>query len=99
MLQTGGNLMAVIDDAISFRCDKALKNATIEALNKNQVSLSDALRDTMQYIAENKRLPVMRQVISEDDAELLRIVRKRAAKPRSSRIAMTFDELAARHDD
>lgn len=91
--------MAAVDDAVSFRCDRGLKNATIEALNEMQVSLSDVLRDTMKYIAENKRLPVSRQVISEDDSELLRIVRERAVKPRSSRITMTFDELAARHDD
>ena len=91
--------MAAVDDAVSFRCDKSLKNATIEALNEMQVSLSDVLRDTMQYIVENKRLPVSRHVISEDDAELLKIVRERAAKPRSSRITMTLDELAARHDD
>ncbi|KXV79223.1 hypothetical protein AD953_03005 [Acetobacter malorum] len=91
--------MAAVDDAVSFRCDRGLKNATIEALNEMQVSLSDVLRDTMKYIAENKRLPVSRHVISKDDAELLKIVRERAAKPRSSRITMTLDELAARHDD
>lgn len=91
--------MAAVNDAVSFRCDKSLKNATIEALNEMQVSLSDVLRDTMKYIAENKQLPVSRQAISEDAAELLKIVRARAAKPCSSRITTTLDELVARHDD
>lgn len=91
--------MSTIDAAVSFRCDKQLKADTQEALDGLHVKLSDVLRDTMQYIAENKRLPVSRRVISDEDADLLDIVRRRAAKPRKASGAMTLAELAARHDD
>lgn len=90
--------MAAAKDAVSFRCDSQLKSATLKTLDEMQVSLSDVLRDTMHYIVENKRLPVSRQIVSEEDAELLRTVRERLSKPRSSRVRMTFDELVARHN-
>lgn len=84
--------------AITFRVDEALKASAIKKLSAQGISLSDALRDTLAYIAETGRPPVTRQLVTEEDAELLRLVRERLADP-APRHAMTLAELKARHKD
>jgi hypothetical protein len=51
-----------------------------------------------QWISEMAGFEVA-QDTDRDDAAMHRLINARAAKPVSSRIVMTFDELAARNDD
>ena len=61
--------------AVTFRVDETLKAAAVKKLSAQGISLSDALRDTLAYIAETGRSPVKRRLVTDEDAELIEIVR------------------------
>lgn len=84
--------------AVTFRVDEALKAAVQEKLSAQGLALADVLRDTLAYIAETGRPPVRRQLVTDEDARLIEIVRERLAKP-AERHSMTLEELQARHKD
>ncbi len=84
--------------AVTFRVDDALKASAVEKLAAQGMSLSDVLRDTLAYIAETGRPPVKRQLVTDEDAALLDIVRERLANP-APRHRMSLNELKARHPD
>lgn len=81
---------------VTFRVDETLKAAAVEKLSAQGISLSDALRDTLAYIAETGRSPVKRQLVTDEDAHLLEIVRARLKNP-APKHRMTFAELKSRH--
>ncbi|HHI2081563.1 TPA: type II toxin-antitoxin system RelB/DinJ family antitoxin [Escherichia coli] len=52
---------------------------------------SEALRLMLEYIADNERLPFKQTLLSDEDAELVEIVKERLRKPKPVRV--TLDEL------
>ena len=82
--------------AVTFRVDKTLKAAAIEKLSAQGISLSDALRDTLTYIAETGRSPVKRTLVTNEDAQMIEIVRERLENP-AKKHRMTFAELKNRN--
>lgn len=82
--------------AVTFRADKTLKVAAVEKLSAQDISLSDALRDTLAYIAETGCPPVNRTLITDEDAQLIETVRERLKNPAQAH-RMTFAELKSRH--
>lgn len=82
--------------AVTFRVDETLKAAAVEKLSAQGISLSDALRDTFAYIAEMGRSPVKRRLVTDEDAELIEIVRERLKNP-AQKHRMTFAKLKNRH--
>ena len=82
--------------AFTFRVDKTLKAAAIEKLSAQGISLSDALRDTLTYIAETGRSPVKRTLVTNEDAQMIEIVRERLKNP-AKKHRMTFAELKSRN--
>ena len=82
--------------AVTFRVDKTLKAAAIEKLSAQGISLSDALRDTLTYIAETGRSPVKRTLVTNEDAQMIEIVRERLKNP-AKKHRMTFAELKNRN--
>ncbi|ECC6922350.1 type II toxin-antitoxin system RelB/DinJ family antitoxin [Salmonella enterica] len=81
---------------IQIRVDDELKKNAYRALEKLQLSPSDALRLFLRYVAENEKLPfseVSVMVSEEDeDADILAVVRERIKNP-SKRIRVTLDDL------
>ncbi|EGD6300932.1 type II toxin-antitoxin system antitoxin, RelB/DinJ family [Escherichia coli] len=60
-------------------------------IEKMGVTPSEALRLMLEYIADNERLPFKQTLLSDEDAELVEIVKERLRKPKPVRV--TLDEL------
>ncbi|MBE0980359.1 type II toxin-antitoxin system antitoxin RelB, partial [Escherichia coli] len=56
------------------------------ALEKMGVTPSEALRLMLEYIADNERLPFKQTLLSDEDAELVEIVKERLRKPKPVRV-------------
>ena len=76
--------------SINLRIDDELKARSYAALEKMGVTPSEALRLMLEYIADNERLP-FKQTLSDEDAELVEIVKERLRNPKPVRV--TLDEL------
>lgn len=76
---------------INLRIDDELKARSFAALEKLGVTPSDVLRQTLEYVAENGRLPFSQRVLSDEDIELLEVVRERLRDPKPVRV--TLDDL------
>lgn len=81
---------------IQIRIDDELKKEAYQALEKLNVSPSDALRLFLRYVAENKKLPFseVSVLVSEhdEDDDILSIVHERLKTP-GKRIRVSIDEL------
>ena len=75
--------------SINLRIDDELKARS--ALEKMGVTPSEALRLMLEYIADNERLPFKQTLLSDEDAELVEIVKERLRNPKPVRV--TLDEL------
>lgn len=74
--------------SINLRIDDELKMRSFAALSKLGVTPSEALRQMLEYVAENGRLPFKQTLLSDDDAELIEIVRERLRKPKPVRVEL-----------
>ncbi|EIY5875366.1 type II toxin-antitoxin system antitoxin RelB [Escherichia coli] len=77
--------------SINLRIDDELKARSYSALEKMGVTPSEALRLMLEYIADNERLPFKQTLLSDEDAELVEIVKERLRNPKPVRV--TLDEL------
>ncbi|HEX4501758.1 MAG TPA: type II toxin-antitoxin system RelB/DinJ family antitoxin [Scandinavium sp.] len=77
--------------SINLRIDDDLKTRSYAALEKLGVTPSEALRLMLEYIADNGRLPFKQALLSDEDAELLEIVKERLRDPKPVRV--TLDDL------
>lgn len=76
---------------INLRIDDELKARSYAALEKMGITPSEALRLMLEYIADNERLPFRQSLLSDEEAELVEIVRERLRDPKPVRI--TLDDL------
>ena len=77
--------------SINLRIDDELKERSYAALEKMGATPSEALRLMLEYIADNERLPFKQTLLSDEDAELVEIVKERLRNPKPVRV--TLDEL------
>jgi len=77
---------------LTIRLDDKLKNDAYAELEKLDVTPSEAIRLTFQYIIENKRLPVKNITISDSEADLIEIVKRRLNNPQKG-IKVNLDDL------
>ncbi len=77
---------------INLRIDDELKARSYAVLDKLGVTPSELLRQTLEYVANQERLPFRTTVITEDEAELLTIVRERLSNPQQG-IKVSLDDL------
>ena len=77
---------------ITIRIEDDLKERSYAALEQLGITPSELLRQTLQYVAEQKKLPFKTIVVSDEDAELLAIVKERLAKPQKG-INVSLDDL------
>ncbi|WDX89894.1 type II toxin-antitoxin system antitoxin RelB (plasmid) [Salmonella enterica subsp. enterica serovar Muenster] len=80
-----------MQQCLNLRIDDELKARSYAALEKMGVTPSEALRLMLEYIADNERLPFKQTLLSDEDAELVEIVKERLRKPKPVRV--TLDEL------
>ncbi|MFJ5337236.1 type II toxin-antitoxin system RelB/DinJ family antitoxin [Pectobacterium sp. CHL-2024] len=76
---------------VTFRIDDDLKRRSYAALKKLSITPSEALRITLEYIAENERLPFKQKLLNDEDVELVEVVRERLRNPKPVR--MTLGDL------
>jgi len=77
---------------INLRIDDDLKARAYAVLDKLGVTPSELLRQTLEYVASQERLPFRTTVVTDDEAELLAIVRARLANPQKG-IKVSLDDL------
>ncbi len=73
--------------SINLRIDDELKARSYAALEKMGVTPSEALRLMLEYIADNERLPFKQTLLSDEDAELVEIVKERLRNPKPVRVS------------
>lgn len=76
---------------VTFRIDDDLKRRSYAALKKLGITPSEAFRLTLEYIAENERLPFKQKLLNDEDVELVEVVRERLRNPKPVRV--TLDDL------
>lgn len=77
--------------SINIRVDDELKARAYDELERLGVTPSEFMRQALQYVAEQGRLPFRPVLMSEDDEELIAKVRERLATPQ--RIKVELDDL------
>ena len=76
---------------ITIRVDDTLKSEAYNALQELNVTPSELLRQTLEYVAVNHSLPFKPVLLSNDDETLLKIARERLQNPIP--VAVKLDEL------
>ncbi|PJG58919.1 type II toxin-antitoxin system RelB/DinJ family antitoxin [Aeromonas cavernicola] len=77
---------------INLRIDDELKARSYAVLDKLGVTPSELLRQTLEYVATQEKLPFKTTLVTEDEAALLALVRERLASPQKG-IRVSLDEL------
>ncbi|MGL4612500.1 MAG: type II toxin-antitoxin system RelB/DinJ family antitoxin [Shewanella sp.] len=77
---------------INIRIDDELKERAFAALEKLGVSPSEALRQTLEYVATRGTLPFKPVLLTADDEALITLVKERLANPRKG-IEISLDDL------
>lgn len=67
--------------SISLRIDDELKVRSYAVLDKMGITASEALRLTLEYIADNESLPFSPAMLSDEDDDLVEIVKERLRNP------------------
>lgn len=77
---------------LNIRVDDAIKQQAFTAFENLGVSPSDAIRTFLAYVADTGRMPIKQIIISDEDADLYEIVKKRLSEPEKIK-STTLDEL------
>lgn len=79
---------------MNIRVDSDLKSRASEALAEMGITMSEAVRYTLEYIAENHRLPAAPFYVGADDndEDIVEIARQRLANP-GRRIRVKLEDL------
>ncbi|UXN34179.1 type II toxin-antitoxin system RelB/DinJ family antitoxin [Avibacterium paragallinarum] len=77
---------------LNIRLDDELKQEAYAALQKMNLTPSEAVRLLFQYVAQNNKFPIQTVLVNDEDLELLKTVRHRLAHPEKG-IKVSLDEL------
>ena len=86
-LQVGGRMAS-----INIRIDEELKNRAFTTLEGLGITPSEAIRQTLEYIASSVMHPFQNEELSRDEADFIAIVRERLSNPMSP-VEMDIDDL------
>ncbi|HGI7032732.1 TPA: type II toxin-antitoxin system RelB/DinJ family antitoxin [Klebsiella aerogenes] len=78
---------------VNFRVDENLKTQSYAVLKEQGVSPTDLFTSVLEYIANTGKLPVQKVILTDEDAELLEIARKRLSSPKEMFEEITLDDL------
>jgi RHH-type rel operon transcriptional repressor/antitoxin RelB len=84
-----GKVMATVN----FRVDETLKEKSYSVLKEQGIAPTEFFTNILEYIATTGKLPVQKALLSEEDAELLTVVRKRINDPKEMFEEITLDDL------
>ena len=73
---------------INIRIDDELKERSFSSLEKLNITPSELLRQTLEYVAQNGKLPFKPVLMTDEDAELIAIVKKRLKNPQSLKVSL-----------
>lgn len=76
---------------INIRIDDELKAQSYATLERLGVTPSDLLRQTLEYVAQNGKLPFKQMLLNEEDEALIATARERLNHPQV--IKVSLDEL------
>ncbi len=76
---------------LNLRIDDELKAESFAELEKLGITPSELLRQTLEYVVAHKKLPFKKTYLSDEDAQLLEIVKARLNNPQS--IKVSLDDL------
>jgi len=76
---------------ITIRVDDTLKIEAYQALQELNITPSELLRQTLEYVATNHTLPFKPVLLSREDETLLEIARERLKKPQP--VSVNLNEL------
>ena len=77
---------------LHIRIDDDLKARSYAVLEKLGITPSELLRQTLEYVVSQERLPFRTTVVTEDEEALLALVRERLASPQKG-IKVSLDDL------
>ncbi|QNS16103.1 type II toxin-antitoxin system RelB/DinJ family antitoxin [Mannheimia bovis] len=66
---------------LNIRVDDNVKQQAFLAFDNLGISPSDAIRTFLAYVADTGKMPIKQIIVSDEDAELYNIVKKRLNEP------------------
>ena len=78
---------------VNFRVSDDLKEKSFSVLKEQGIAPTDFFTSVLEYIVNTGKLPVKQVVVSEEDFELLALVRKRMNDPKSMFEEISLDDL------
>ena len=73
---------------LNLRIDDELKAESFAELERLGITPSELLRQTLEYVVANKKLPFKKMYLSDEDAQLLEIVKERFNNPQSVKVSL-----------
>lgn len=80
---------------ISLRVPTTLKDNAFEQIKELGMTPTEVFKDVLEYIVREGKMPVRKQILSDEDAELLALVKERLANP-GKKIRVDLDDLSKR---
>ncbi|MGR6981438.1 type II toxin-antitoxin system RelB/DinJ family antitoxin [Testudinibacter sp. P27/CKL/0425] len=77
---------------VNIRLDDQLKQDAYAALQKLDITPTEAVRLLFQYVAQNDKFPIQTVMVNDEDLALLDTVRHRLKNPEQG-IQVSLDEL------
>jgi RHH-type rel operon transcriptional repressor/antitoxin RelB len=79
--------------SVNFRVSDDLKEKSFAVLKEQGIAPTDFFTSVLEYIVNTGKLPVKQVVVSEEDFELLALVRKRINDPKRMFEEISLDDL------
>jgi RHH-type rel operon transcriptional repressor/antitoxin RelB len=79
--------------SVNFRVSDDLKEKSFSVLKEQGIAPTDFFTSVLEYIVNTGKLPVKQVVVSEEDFELLALIRKRINDPKSMFEEISLDDL------
>ncbi|NBI12293.1 type II toxin-antitoxin system RelB/DinJ family antitoxin [[Haemophilus] felis] len=77
---------------LNIRIDDNIKQQAFLAFDNLGLTPSDAIRAFLSYVAETGKMPIQQIIVSDEDAELYTLIKKRLNEPEKIKNT-TLDEL------
>ncbi|MBF7694209.1 type II toxin-antitoxin system RelB/DinJ family antitoxin [Acinetobacter pollinis] len=78
---------------VNFRVNEALKEKSYSILREQGIAPTELFTNVLEYIATTGKIPVQKALLSEEDTELLAIVRNRINDSKEMFEEITLDDL------
>lgn len=78
-------------EIVSFRISSEIKNSAKLILKKNGMRISELCQNVLEYVAETRKIPVKKELISVEDRKLINLARARFSE--SDSIPVKLEDL------